>query len=215
MQKTKFRHGDIFAVPLPDGTYLPGRIMLDIYGCLKKRLFPEDSPLPGLGRAVAVEMYSKPITDLEFQKSEILIPGAYVDNDEFGNSWPIIGNNPVDPKSVQFPETLIGYMHTHGEVAFECGEISIPISMDLSKQREIGVYKSPKSTFLWPMMCLTQMDRLDLIPEKYRHCCGLSSSDLRYSKYRDMIYKLLPIKKTDTYYEQQKQLGLDFDRLYD
>ena len=39
-EKTKFRHGDVFVVPLPDGTYLPGRIRLDFHGSLKKQMFP-------------------------------------------------------------------------------------------------------------------------------------------------------------------------------
>ena len=54
----RLAHGKIFAVPLPDGTYVCGRVMLDIEGCLRRRLFRNDSPLLFYNDGHLVEMYS-------------------------------------------------------------------------------------------------------------------------------------------------------------
>src|SRR5262249_64891 len=117
-------HGTLFAVPLPDGSFLCGRVMLDIRGCLKRHLFPATSPLPGLGKAHLSEMYAAVTPVPEYVPSPLLVPGAFIESWEVGRSWPIIGHMPVDPKTVEFPESLIGFSHPGGGVAFECGEIS-------------------------------------------------------------------------------------------
>src|SRR5262245_40752161 len=122
-------HGTLFAVPLPNGTFLCGRVLLDIYACLQRRLFPAGSPLSGLGKAFLIEMYSAVVPASEYIPSEILIRGAFVESQEVGRTWPIIGTKPVDPKAVEFPEGLLISMHTHGQVAFQCGEIHLPIPL--------------------------------------------------------------------------------------
>lgn len=214
LKKPAFKHGDIFAVPLPDGRFLPGRVMLDIYGCLKKRMLPHDSPLPGLGKAVLAEMYSVTSKHLDFEKSAISIPGAYVDSDEIGVGWPIIGNLPVDPHDISFPETLIGFNHENGEVAFECGELRINVPLHEEDARKINAYKSPHTSFLWPITCAQNINRPDLVPEKYRSYNGLVTSDLRYTLFRDAIFKHLPINPDDSYFTQQCQMGFNIGRLY-
>ena len=39
----------------------------------------------------------------------------------------------------------------------------------------------------------------------------LEGGDLRYSRYREPVYKHLPITEEQSYFEQQAQLGLHLD----
>lgn len=210
----RLSHGDIFAVPLPDGTHIFGRVLLDIYGTLKKRLFPADSPLPGLGQAFLIEMYSSIQISLEYRPSPVLVPGAFVESKEVGKAWPIIGSRPVDVRTVEFPESVIGYTHATGQMAFECGEISIPLPFPLTEQRRIDVYKRRHSAFLWPYTCLRVMGRDEEIPAGYK-MATLQGGDLRFSPHRSRVYEHLPFPMEMSYYEKQKMLGLDLDRLYE
>jgi hypothetical protein len=210
---TKVNHGDIFAVPLPDGTYLCGRLLLDIYACLKQRLFSAGSPLPGLGKAILIEMYQEVVPRPEYVRSVVLIPGAFVQCDEMGRGWPIIAHDPVDPHTVEFPEALIGSMTSVGQVAFECGEIRIPLPLKHAELDRVGEYMRIHSTFLWPYTCLRVLGRKAEVPRAYK-MATLSGGDLRFSPHRDAIYKHLPFSKEQSYFEKQAQLGLHLERLY-
>lgn len=210
----KLAHGTLFAVPLPDGTYLPGRVILDIYGCFKRRLFSEDSPLPGLGKGFLVEMYSKATNAAEFCNSRILIPGAFVETDNLAVSWPVVGHLAVNPRTVEFPESLVCYMHQNGEVAFECGEIRIPLPLELDDLDRIGVLMGRHSAYYWPYICLKEMGREAEFPDECNKD-SLAENDLRFSAARKKVYKHLPFKMKQSYYEKQKQMGLNLERLYE
>jgi hypothetical protein len=215
MNEKHINHGDIFAIPLPDGSYLFGRVMLDIYATTKRRLFPADSPLSGLGKALLIEVYEQVSESLDYKPSDLLIPGAIVEADELGHTWPILTNSDIDVHDVQFPEAMIGHMHNAGEVAFLCGEIRLLLPF---KQRELmtmRVLLTRHSAFLWPYVCLHELGRASEIPDKYRKGCHLRTSDLRYTEHRSKVYQHLPLDPDDSYYEQQKQLGLNLERLYE
>lgn len=211
MKKTA--HGTIFAVPLPDGTFLSGRVMLDIYACLKRRLLPADSPLPGLGKAYLIEMYSAISGRAEYTPSDILIRGAFLESDDVGDTWPIIGHKPVDPHEVEFPESIIGHMHALGGCDFQCGEISIPLPLDHATTDKVGEFKCRHSAFLWPFTCLRVLGRESEVPQDYK-MASLDGADLRRSKHRGTIYEYLPFRMDTCYFEKQKAMGLNFERFY-
>jgi len=211
MKKTA--HGTLFAVPLPDGTFLSGRVMLDIYACLKRRLFPADSPLPGLGKAYLIEMYSAVTEQAEHVPSNILIRGAFVESDEVGKSWPIIGHKPINPHEVEFPESILVFMHAGGQLAFECGELRIPLPLDYYTADRIKQLKCRHSAFLWPFTCLRMLDRENEVPKDYK-MASLVGADLRNSPYRAMVYEHLPFTTEMSYFEKQQSMGLDLCRLY-
>jgi hypothetical protein len=224
----KLAHGTVFAVPLPDGTYICGRVLLDIYGTLKRRLFPIDSLLPGLGQAYLVEMYSAITIKPEYVPSPVLIPGAFVESKEVGNAWPIVGQQPIDPRKVEFPEALIGFRHRQGDVAFECGEISFPVPFkEKSALRKteyflpsggagISVRHTRHSAFYWPYMCLWALGRRSEIPTDW---IGITfeHNDLRFcvSSHRARVYEYLPFSMEQSYFEKQAQMGLHLERLYE
>lgn len=206
-------HGTIFAVPLLDDTFVCGRVMLDIYACLKRRLLPADSPLPGLGRALLVEMYSSISRTPTYTPSLKLICGAFVESDELGESWQVIGHSPVNPREVEFPETIITYMHPQGDGEFQCGEITIPLPLEGDIARRIGEFSTRHSAVLWHYTCLRAMGRGDEVPRGYEGAT-LAGSDLRQSPHRASIYQHLPCSLEMSYYEKQKMMGFDLDRLY-
>jgi hypothetical protein len=210
---SKPEQGDIFAVPLPDGTYLCGRVMLDIYGCLQRRLFPSGSPLPGLGKALLIEMYQQVLAQPAYLPSAVLVPGAFVACEEVGDSWPIIAHQPVDPHTVEFPESLIGYRTPMGQVAFECGEMRIGLPFEHAELRRVSEYTRIHSTFLWPYTCLRVLGRGGEVPPDYK-MATLAGGDLRFSVHRNRIYEHLPFRNELSYFEKQAQQGLHLERLY-
>ena len=210
---TKTAHGTIFAVPLPDGTFICGRVVMDIYACLKRRLLPADSPLPSLGKALLVEMYSSISHTPIYLPSTKLICGAFVESDELGEMWQIIGHSPIDPRNVEFPETIIGYMHPNGDGKFECGEIAVKLPLPDDSANRIGEFKKRHSAFLWAYTCLRAMGRGDEVPKGYEGAT-LAGSDLRNSPHLKAIYENLPFPMEMSYYEKQKSMGFDLDRLY-
>lgn len=211
MKKTA--HGTLFAVPLPDGTFLSGRVMLDIYACLKRRQFPADSPLPSLGKSFLVEMYSSISHTPTYTQSPKLICGAFVESDELGESWRIIGNMPVNPRNVEFPESIIGYMHPLGDGKFESGEIKIQLPIGDNISQRIGEFSTRHSAFLWHYTCLRAMGRGHEVPKGFEGAT-LAGSDLRNSPHRASIYQHLPFSMEMSYYDKQKIVGFDLDRLY-
>lgn len=206
-------NGSLFAVPLPDGTFVSGRVMLDIYGCLKRRLLPGDSPLAGAGKAHLVEMYSAITRDAAYEPSPIMIPGAIVSSDEMGTKWPIIGRIEVDPQTVEFPEAVLGRMHPGGECAFYCGEMRVLLPLPLKTAEMISEFARTHSSMLWPFTCLRMLGREGEIPGDYK-MATLSGGDLRYSQYRNMIYEHLPFPVSLPHFEKQKAMGLHLERLY-
>lgn len=210
----KLPHGQIFAVPLPDGTYVFGRVLLDVHGTLKRRLFPVDSPLPGMGQAYLVEMYSRVQQSPEYVPSTVLIPGAFVESKAVGNMWPIVGSKAVDPCTVEFPESTIGFTHATGQIAFECGEMSIPLPLSRAEQHGINAMSLRHSAYLWPFVCLWEMGRRMEVPDEYK-MARLAGTDLRMSPQRPRVYEHLPFPMEMSYFEKQAQMGLHLERLYE
>src|SRR5262249_45991040 len=195
------------------GTYLCGRVMLDIYACLKKRLFPAGSPLPGLGKALLIEMYRQALPKPQYVPSPVLVPRAFISSEEVGNGWPIIAHHPVDPHTVEFPESLIGYRSTVGQVAFQCGEIRLPLPLRYEALDQVEEHCTVYSGLLWLYTCLRVLGRDTEVPAEYK-AATLTGGDLRFSPHRDAIYQHLPFPKDLSYFEKQAQLGLHLERLY-
>ena len=207
-------HGDIFAVPLPDGAFICGRVLLDIPGTVKERVLPHDSPLLFVRSCYLIELFSEVQSTPDYVPSPVRVCGVFVQSREVGKSWPLVGNIPVDPKLVEFPETLCGFRHRGGESAFSCGEIWVPLPVPELDIRRMNVYKSSYSVFLWPFTCLRLLGRGAAIPDIAK-INSVLSHDLRLSPHRAEIYKHLPFRMEQSYFEKQAQLGLHFERLYE
>lgn len=210
MKKTA--HGKIFALPLPDGTYLFGRVMLEVMPVLKRRLLPYDSPLLFYSDTYLVEMYSATAPRPEYVPSPILIPAAFVGRGMVGRQWPVVGQRPVDPRTVAFPETLSGWGHSEGEGAFQSGEIRYPVPFtEDDVQRRIRVLGSWTVPAGWADCCLWPLGHRKPYAGEF-----LLHSDLRFSpQHRAEVYKHLPFSMEMSYFEKQAQLGLHLERFYE
>jgi hypothetical protein len=160
-------------------------------------------------------MYSTVVSSPKYVSPALLIPGAFVESQEVGRTWPIIGHNLVDPRTVEFPEALIGFMHQGGDGAFRCGEISIPVPLSsYDVQDRIDVYMRRHSAYLWPFTCLRVMGREKEVPAEYK-MASLSGGDLRYSPHRAEVYQYLPFGMEEPYFQKQEQMGLHLERFYE
>jgi hypothetical protein len=214
MREDRFNEGDIFAVPLPTGEFIFGKIQLDVARLRRSRKLPPDSNLLALGNPVLVEMYRAVSPSSRYAPSQVLIPGAFLQTNEFGKKWKVVDHIEVDVPNVAFPESLIGHMHDEGSADFICGEIRIPLPISHAAYEDIDVCSTAHSTYYWPAVCMQELGRAEELPEEIRNMEQLSRQDLRFSEHRRYIYKLLPIDTDQSYYEQQAQLGYDIERLY-
>jgi hypothetical protein len=212
--KKKLLNGVVFANPLPNGQYLCGRVMLDIQGNVKRRLFPSDSALGLFFGTVLVEMYSIPTARPEYVPSPVLIPGELVFAKFIGRDWPIVGEIPVDLRTVEFPEGVSGFEHPKGEADFTCGEIAVPLPLS---DRDCDEINARPSVGLGNTIGLRCAIALGLMPERpgFKRGSPISSQDLRFSKYRPRVYEHLPFPMEISYYDKQKMMGLNLERLYE
>jgi hypothetical protein len=117
----RLRAGDIFAVPLPDGTALCGQILLDVRGPAVR----SDTPLAFYTGTVLVRVFDGPDAD-----SGVLLPPLFV--------WPdglvATGHRPA-PEEVDFPQG-VGMRGPRAE--FTWGEVALPIELTPGQVRGIG-----------------------------------------------------------------------------
>ena len=97
--KNQFDIGDVFAVPLPTGEYIFGKILLCIQRLRTRCVLSTKSPLLSLGSPVLVEMYESTSREPQYTPSNVLIPGVFLQTDTLGGVWPIVENTTVDFKS--------------------------------------------------------------------------------------------------------------------
>jgi hypothetical protein len=89
----RFKAGDIFALELPTGEYVTGRVLLDVkHQCIRPKLLLSDSPLSFFNGAVLTEIYKQSFPEPTTERSEILISGIWTDSGSFKRGrWNIIG----------------------------------------------------------------------------------------------------------------------------
>jgi len=201
--------GKIFAMPLSDGQYVCGRVMLDIPGNIRRRLFPSDTPLGGIFlESVLVEMYSASVPTLGYVPSPIAIPGVLTDASRIGKEWPVVAEKPVDPREVEFPESVSGW---EAGAAFFCGEMCLEVPFEEEVWfKEIRVMGTTLLGDCLEDAWLSTVGR----PYKYKYL-RLEHIDLRYSRHRARVYEHLPFPMEMSYFDKQAMMGLHFERLYE
>ena len=217
-KKMKFKHGDIFTFQLPTKKYMFGRIMLDIHKqCIKPKLIEPNSPLMSHGRSLLVEVY-KEVSDLpNFSSSEVLIPGFYLLPDPLkSGEWQIVGHQEIDPRLVEFPETLI---RDHGFWCLERGELRMTVTVDWGQERKSWhIFPTTMSPYSLANFCLYQLGYHDLlkpIAPKGLDYWSLKSIDVRYAEIRHEIYQMIGEDEKLSYYEISTQWGCNLITLYE
>ena len=209
----RFKHGDIFTVQLSNQQYLFGRILLNVKEqCVKPKLLEPGSPLTFFGGSLLIEMYRVMSATPDFDGSEVLLNGVFVDPRSFKRGlWTIVDHQEVDPTQVEFPEGLVATGH---RASFQCGEVKIPVELSEQDLRQIHVYPTQQSSLALADICLYYLELKHLIEHEYRDNKHLRYSDLRFSDHRRKVYQLLGEDENQTYYQMSTKLDHDITRFY-
>jgi hypothetical protein len=212
----RYKAGDIFSFELVPGEYLSARILLDIKKqCIQSKLISSGNPLYFFGSCVLVEAYSQSTPEPTAVPSDILIPGIFIGSNIIARGvWKVIGHEPVDPTTVEFPEALIG---SGPRVRFNRGEVELSIQIEQGELDHIKVYNMIHGGGFLPEICLTYLGRGEeinnpLAPDLKRR--GLEDCDLRFSEHREEVYSRIDADPNESYYELSKRLGHDITRFY-
>jgi Immunity protein 26/Double zinc ribbon len=212
----KFKTGDLFAIKISEGEYVNGRVLLDVKRqCIKPRLVKPDSALGFFNGAILVETYRETFAEPTARLSEVLIPGTFVDTYALeSGKWQVLGNVGVEPTRVEFPEALVGSGYRS---QFLRGEVSLPLSLSGEDRDEINVLGTINPSGMLGDTCLYYLGRKDEITKRWVNgveTASLAHSDLRFSKYRSEVYRLLGEDEGQSYFEMAMRHGYDIRRFY-
>ena len=210
-----YRAGDLFSVPLPDGTSASARILLDVTAqCMLPKRVPRTSPLKPFEGTLLVEVYREPVTAAGATPA-IAIPGVFIDPEPLTargkDRWSIAGHAAVDPARVAFPEAL-----TYGDhrVRFVAGEIERTIQIDQQHLERFTTRPSFMNPARFVAVCCYYLGRKHLLGEAAEQMT-LRKSDLRFNDDRDEIYRYMGEDPAQSYYEAAKAMGFDLARFYE
>jgi hypothetical protein len=205
--------GDLFALPLPGGEYVTGRVMLDVkrQGIVPRRI-REGSPLGFAGDSLLLEIYDNVARDPSPGRSALLVPGIWVYS--LGR-WPIVGHLEIDPTTVSFPQALL----ESGLVAhLVWGDLLLPIpGMSLDEYQSIAVRHSMMPPRGLPEIVLQLLGRGAEVREGVLSPTErtLADSDLRFSPHQRRVFELLNEPPEEPYYSFALRHGSDTRRFYE
>ena len=207
----KFREGDLFAIALPEKDWVTGRILLDVDRVLKK-LGGASTPFRVRKGTILVEVYKQATSEPSTEVSAPLIPSAWIDPDAILGrdkpKWPIVGNVPVDGRTVDFPENVFGVT---GDAKFEKGEISLPIHATTADVERWEVRTTAQLPSRFARICSQYLGRPQHAdPNMF----SLADSDLRYNPHRPEVFARLGADPQRSYFDWATSLGLDPARLW-
>jgi hypothetical protein len=214
----KFKAGDIFALELPTGEYITGRVLLDVKNqCIRPKLLSSDSRLGFFNGYVLTEIYKQTFSEPTAERSEVLIPGIWTDSGSLKDGhWQIISHEEVDPTQVEFPEAFI--LYGARTILFTRGEIEIPIEMTYEEYKQINVLKTKGASGWLGETCLYYLGRKDEINDPDLADVELRSlkhADLRFNDFRSEAYRRLGEDENISYFEMSLKHGHDIRRFYD
>ena len=214
--KQPFRHGDVFSIPLPDGQFLFGRVVFDVAKQTRKPgvVVSPDNYFTFFRSSILVDVYRdlQAVSTTDFSE-QVLIPGVFTSTTLLDSGvWRVIGNRPVDPTQVEFPEVFV---HSDATAFFERGELFLPTQLTWNEYESLPFRACVNSPYGIGAMGLNYLGRRDLIEEKYLYPQYLEDDDLRYQpQRRAALYQQLGEDPEESYYQLALRHGLDFARFY-
>lgn len=209
----KLKAGDVFAIPIPDLGFLTGRVLMDSADAIKRKLVKRGSRFWFLGGPL-VEIYAEVSQEPSAVAGRVLISSIWTDTYLFEKrnkpTWTVIGNHPVDPVKVEYPERLL---NSDRGALFHRGEIEKVLPVPYREVEHIGC-----STYFEPTprvwrIALYYLGRQDLLGER-APAFTLTDSDLRFSPHREEIYRLLGEDPARNYWDWAMAEGLDPGRFW-
>ncbi len=213
--KKRAKSGDIFTEQLKNGQYMFGHVQLDIKELLKKGFIVRgESILTTHSICYCVSVYDsicdEPILP---DDAKVVWSGSLVGDSMFENdSWTIIGQKPVNPKKIEFPEEISIFQN---EITFEKGEVRKQTKQGSeSLNRElipftVGLLNGPN---LFDTV-LTYMGRKDLVKH---HALDIANYDKRFidPNLRKRIFELFNEDPEMPYYDFALKHGFDTERFF-
>jgi hypothetical protein len=115
-----FRNGDVFQVALPDGSFACGRMLLDLRRLARAGLFVTPCALAGMcGSALLVRLYKKAFRGPTVSLADLSDAPSFLDElldrrPIYRGDYPIVGNLPVCPSELAFPEYVCSFHKNPG-----------------------------------------------------------------------------------------------------
>ncbi|KAB8140677.1 hypothetical protein F8S13_23295 [Chloroflexia bacterium SDU3-3] len=208
-----YKTGDLFAIPLGDGTYSIGRIMLDVAKqCWKPKLIEDTSPLHAFSNSLLVEIYKTTYDHPVGEQSDLLIPGYFVSPQLVKDgTWPIVEHVPVDPTQVAFPEFVSPFgMNMY----LMRGEVRLLLGPGIDGWQGISVPLKVKPPIVLPNICRYYLGRHEGIAPAALANAKLTNQDLRFNDRRSEVYQALGLSEDEPYYPFAASRGFDLARFY-
>jgi hypothetical protein len=132
-KKIAYKAGDIFAMPVANGQYVFGRILLDVpRQCMQTGLAERYGGLYNVN-CLILEGFDLLKNTPEFEAAPTAIKGyAATDEAIADGTFKIVGHQPVDPREVDFPESVF-MVRFHTAVFFIKGELQLLLPVDREK----------------------------------------------------------------------------------
>jgi len=205
-----YKTGDVFTMKLADGRTTSGRIMLDVHRqCVQPKRVRPDSTLGFFNHSLLVDLY-RSSGDL----GERLIPGVFTDAKALtSGAWTIIGHEPVDPTTVEFPETLF----TEGpHPRFIRGEVKLPVNLSYEEVMELNVFSTSEPSRVLAAIALYYLSHRESGGDPPAPSGGtLAASDLRFSLHRQRVEAALGDADREPYFAYSLRHGFDLRRFYE
>jgi hypothetical protein len=122
-RRVHYRAGDVFQIPLPDGSFAYGRLLLDIRRLARAGVFTHPCALAGIyGSGLMVQVYRvrhpQPLASVAVLRAAPAFLSEFVQHDQiYRAEFPIVGNLPVAAEEIDFPE-YAGPLATSPELLF-------------------------------------------------------------------------------------------------
>jgi hypothetical protein len=204
--------GELIAIPIEGAGFVTGHVLLNIRDGRTASMLPARSRLREHG-SLLLDVYGPMTSDPDINASESLIRGIWTDDQSVRgrDRWPTIGQRAVVPQHVEFPEYVI---NVSAVASFERGELIYPVRA-LSGQLEKIQVRQPfvPSPQLW-RICANLVGRADVLGSDAPLFRLDASMDLRYSPYRDDVYRALGADPKRSYWDWATAEGLDPGRFW-
>lgn len=209
----QYKPGDIFALPLPNQTYLSGRILLDVQAqCATPRLITTASPLDFFRGYLLIEMFEHISDEPTYKPSNTLLSGLFINSRALkSGKWPIIASSEVDPTQIEFPEIIY---FINNRLNLVRGEVALPIQKNSDYFEGLGINSGALSPPILTNTCLYFLNLKHLLPEGKTESYNLKRGDLRFSEHRPEVYEVVDADENESYYELSKRLGHDVTRFF-
>lgn len=207
--------GDVFAIKIDNSQYYYfGRVLFDV-----KRQWTDEGQahnyLDWHGESVLIETYKHISNRLDLKYFEIAIQSAFVPKRHLlKEDIVIVGNSPVDPRKVTFPETLKNFERDY---FFTAGELALKTEYSSEHaENDFKIFPTMGKTYYLQIATLDYAERTDLIVDKQ----DIMDNYFRFSDLRSLpekrleIYQKLGEDPNMSYYELALKKGFDLARLY-